>query len=93
MGNRFPMGRTQTGALTMAQLLLIVVLIGVIAVGALFLTGVFPPNEPAPAPSPSTIVPQAEPELAEPIEITPAPTPETPVTRGTAGTVQDPAKT
>ena len=79
MGNRFPMGGTQTGALTMAQLLLIIALVGVIAVGALFLTGVLPPDEPTPASSPSTVVPQAEPELAEPIETTPAPTPETPV--------------
>ena len=53
MGNRFPMGGTQTGALTMAQLLLIIALVGVIAVGALFLTGVLPPDEPTPASSPA----------------------------------------
>ena len=78
MGNRFPMGRTQTGALTIAQLLLIIALVGVIAVGALFLTGVLPQSEQVPAPPP-TIAPGPEPELAEPIESTPAPAPETPV--------------
>ncbi len=71
--------RLQTGALTMAQLLLIIALVSVIAVGALFLTGVLPPNESAPAPPPSTIVPEPEPEFAEPIENTPALAPETPV--------------
>jgi hypothetical protein len=71
--------RLQTGALTMAQLLLIIALVGVVAVGALFLTGVLPPDEPTPAPSPSTIVPQAEPELTEPIDNTPTLTPEPPV--------------
>ena len=42
--------RRQTGSLTMAQLLLIIALIGVIAVGALFLTGVLPQGESTPAP-------------------------------------------
>jgi hypothetical protein len=63
----------------MAQLLLMIALVGVIVVGALFLTGVLPPNKPTPAPPPSNIVQQPEPELAEPIENTPAPTPEPPV--------------
>ena len=87
--------RPQTGALTMAQLALIVALIGVIAVAALFLTGVLPSDEPAPEPSPSTIVPQAEPELAGPIENTPAPTPETPVIEEATAPapVQDPLPT
>ena len=70
--------RLQTGALTMAQILLIAALIGVVAVGALFLTGVLPQSEQVPAPPP-TSVPEPEPELAEPIESTPAPAPETPV--------------
>ena len=48
--------RRQTGSLTTAQLLLIIALVGVIAVGALFLTGVLPQGEhdpcaPRPAPS------------------------------------------
>ena len=70
--------RLQTGALTMAQILLIAALIGVVAVGALFLTGVLPQSEQVTAPPP-TSVPEPEPELAEPIESTPAPAPETPV--------------
>jgi len=70
--------RLQTGALTMAQILLIAALIGVVAVGALFLTGVLPQSEQVPAPPP-TIVPEPEPELADPVENTPAPAPETPV--------------
>ena len=68
--------RLQTGALTMAQILLIAALIGVVAVGALFLTGVLPQSEQV-APPPPTIVPEPEPELAEPIESTPTPAPET----------------
>ena len=71
--------RPQTGALTMAQLALIVALIGVIAVAALFLTGVLPHGETGTVPPPTTEVPEAEPELADPIENTPAPAPETPV--------------
>ena len=70
--------RLQTGALTMAQILLIAALIGVVAVGALFLTGVLPQSEQVPAPPP-TSVPEPEPELAELIQSTPAPAPETPV--------------
>ena len=73
MGNRFPM-ECPTGALTIAQLLLIIALVGVIAVGALFLTG-FTVGRATPAPSPSNIVPQAEPELAEPMKY-PAPAPD-----------------
>lgn len=79
MPDTFRTQRPQTGALTMAQLLLMIALVGVIVVGALFLTGVLPPNKPTPAPPPSNIVQQPEPELAEPIENTPAPTPEPPV--------------
>ena len=78
MPDTFRTRRHQTGALTMAQILLIAALIGVVAVGALFLTGVLPQSEQVPAPPP-TIVPEPEPELADPVENTPAPAPETPV--------------
>ncbi len=78
MPDTFRTRRLQTGALTVAQILLIAALIGVVAVGALFLTGVLPQSEQAPAPPP-TIVPEPEPELADPVENTPAPAPETPV--------------
>ena len=78
MPDTFRTRRLQTGALTMAQILLIAALIGVVAVGALFLTGVLPQSEQVPAPPP-TIVPEPEPELADPVENTPAPAPETPV--------------
>ena len=78
MPDTFRTRRLQTGALTMTQTLLIAALIGVVAVGALFLTGVLPQSEQVPAPPP-TIVPEPEPELADPLENTPAPTPETPV--------------
>ena len=71
--------RLQTGALTIAQLSLIAALIGVVAVGALFLTGVLPQNEPASTPPPTTLVPEPEPELAETAESTPTPATETPV--------------
>jgi len=76
----------------MAQLLLIIALFGVIGVSALFLTGVLPQDEQAPAPPPSAIVPQPGPELADPIENTPAPAPETPVIDETPvpAPVQDP---
>ena len=78
MRDTFRTRRLQTGALTMPQILLIAALIGVVAVGALFLTGVLPQSEQVPAPPP-TIVPEPEPELADPVENTPAPAPETPV--------------
>lgn len=78
MPDTFRTRRLQTGALTMAQILLIAALIGVVAVGAMFLTGVLPQSEQVPAPPPIS-VPEPEPELAEPIESTPAPAPETPV--------------
>ena len=45
MPDTFRTRRLQTGALTVAQILLIAALIGVVAVGALFLTSVFPQSE------------------------------------------------
>ena len=78
MPDTFRTRRRQTGALTMAQILLIAALIGVVAVGALFLTGVLPQSEQIPA-TPTTIVPEPEPEPIDLVENIPAPTPETPV--------------
>ena len=72
MPDTFRTRRLQTGALTMAQILLIAALIGVVAVGALFLTGVLPQSEQIPA-TPPTIVPEPEPELVREEEIKPTP--------------------
>ena len=71
--------RLQTGALTVAQLALMIALVGVIAVGALFLTGILPHGETGTVPPPTTEVPEAEPEVADSIENIPAPVAEMPV--------------